>query len=67
LLLLCYHYDPTTGAYGLAIMRTLRLAGVATVLGIVALVGGLMMQERRKRKQNAQLHGIETQQPAPTP
>ena len=26
-LLLCFHYDPTTGKYGLVIMRTLRFAG----------------------------------------
>src|SRR4029077_17768469 len=32
LLLYCYHYDPMTGRYGLAIMRAIRLAGAATVL-----------------------------------
>lgn len=49
LLLLCYHYDPTTGAYGLVIMRTLRVAGVITMLGIGVLVGSLFLYERRKR------------------
>jgi protein SCO1/2 len=38
LLLFCYHYDPITGKYGLAIANVVRAAGVATVLGI-----GLMM------------------------
>ena len=28
-LLFCYHYDPETGKYGLAIMNLVRLAGVA--------------------------------------
>ncbi|HEY2573587.1 MAG TPA: SCO family protein [Verrucomicrobiaceae bacterium] len=38
LLLLCYHYDPTTGKYGLMINRVIRLAG----LGTVALLGGMI-------------------------
>ena len=38
LLLYCYHYDPTTGRYGPAIMNVLRLAGVVTVLALVALI-----------------------------
>jgi protein SCO1/2 len=32
LLLYCYHYDPATGTYGAAIMKIMRIAGVATVL-----------------------------------
>lgn len=32
LLLLCYHYDPATGKYGFAIMRTLQLACLITLL-----------------------------------
>jgi len=38
ILLFCYHYDPITGKYGLAIANLVRAAGLATVLGI-----GLMM------------------------
>ena len=38
LLLYCYHYDPTTGRYGLAVMKIMRIAGVLTVLGIVAML-----------------------------
>jgi protein SCO1/2 len=45
LLLYCYHYDPTTGKYGPVIMNVLRLAGVATVAGVVALV--LLLRRRR--------------------
>jgi protein SCO1/2 len=33
-LLYCYHYDPTTGKYGAAIVNILRLAGIVTVLGM---------------------------------
>ena len=33
-LLYCYHYDPTTGKYGAIISRVLKLAGLATILGL---------------------------------
>jgi protein SCO1/2 len=38
LLLFCYHYDPATGTYGARIMRVMRIAGVITLLGIIAMV-----------------------------
>jgi protein SCO1 len=38
LLLYCYHYDPATGKYGAQIMRVMRIAGVITLLGIVAML-----------------------------
>lgn len=46
-LLLCYHYDPLTGKYGLAISGVLRLAGVLTVL---VLAGFLFIMYRREQK-----------------
>jgi protein SCO1 len=48
LLLLCYHYDPVTGKYGVLITRSLRLAGAATVLGIG---GFIVLSLRRDRRQ----------------
>lgn len=36
--LYCYQYDPTTGKYGAAVMRVLRITGVITLLGIVAMI-----------------------------
>lgn len=38
LLLYCYHYDPSTGKYGLAIMNVMRLGGVITVLGLITML-----------------------------
>src|SRR5687768_14305609 len=38
LLLYCYHYDPATGKYGGAVIRVMRVAGVITVLGILAMM-----------------------------
>jgi protein SCO1/2 len=47
LLLYCYHYDPATGRYGPVVMRIIRLGGVATVLGVGALL--LVLRRRGKR------------------
>jgi protein SCO1/2 len=46
LLLLCFHYDPQTGRYSLAITKALRLAGIATVV-LIAL--GILLLSRRRR------------------
>ncbi len=34
MLLYCYHYDPTTGKYGLIAMRAMRIGGALTVLAL---------------------------------
>jgi protein SCO1/2 len=47
LLLYCYHYDPMTGRYGLAIMRAIRLAGAATVLALGAFITVMVRRERQ--------------------
>lgn len=47
LLLYCYHYDPRTGKYGLVIMNVLRLAGIATVLLLVAFVIVMLRRDRK--------------------
>ena len=44
ILLLCFHYDPTTGRYTLAIMKVLRLMGIMAVLT----VGGMMLLLHRQ-------------------
>ena len=45
-LLLCFHFDPATGRYTLAIVKLLRLAGVLTVLTITGLLVALRRRER---------------------
>lgn len=39
LLLYCFHYDPSTGKYGLAVINVMRIAGVLTLLGM----GGMFL------------------------
>jgi len=52
LLLYCYHYDPTTGKYGLVLIRVLRIGAVLTV----AMIGGfiLLMRRRERRRPSEQ-------------
>lgn len=47
LLFLCYHYDPATGRYSLAIMRIVQMAGLATVLILGAVVTLYLRKERK--------------------
>lgn len=47
LLLYCYHYDPTTGKYGLVAMTAVRIGGVLTVLGLIAFWVAMWRHERR--------------------
>jgi protein SCO1 len=48
-LLYCYHYDPMTGRYGIAIMRVLRAAGAATVFSLGLFIVVMVRRERRAR------------------
>jgi protein SCO1 len=47
LLLFCYHYDPTTGKYSLAIVNILRVVGTATALGLAGYVVAMIRRDRR--------------------
>lgn len=38
LMLYCFHYDPSTAKYGLAVMRVMRLGGLVTILGLVGML-----------------------------
>jgi protein SCO1 len=45
-LLFCYHYDPTTGKYGMAITQVTRALGTATVLLLGGFVFIMLRRER---------------------
>jgi protein SCO1/2 len=47
ILLLCFHYDPSTGRYTLAILRVLQLGAAITVLIIAGTVTLALRRERR--------------------
>ena len=50
LLLYCYHYDPMTGRYGLAIMRAMRIAGATTVLALGGFIVFMVRHDKRRRR-----------------
>jgi protein SCO1/2 len=49
LLLYCYHYDPTTGQYGVVAMNVVRLGGAVT---LVLLGGFIWVMRRRERRES---------------
>lgn len=52
-LLYCYHYDAATGKYTPWVMTSVRTAGAATVFGIGALIGLLLLRRERFRPRHA--------------
>jgi protein SCO1 len=53
-LLFCYHYDPATGKYGAAVLRLVRISGVATVLGFLSFLTVTLRRERAATLRQAQ-------------
>lgn len=47
-LLFCYHYDPSTGRYGFAIMTAIRVGGLLTVLALGSFIVVTLRRERRQ-------------------
>jgi len=45
-LLLCYHYDPATGAYGAVVLRMVRVGGIATMLAVAVFLTVSLRRER---------------------
>jgi protein SCO1 len=55
-LLYCYHYDPLSGSYGLAILNVVRLGGLLLVAAMAAYILTNLRRERRT-------HGAHAPQP----
>ena len=53
LLLYCYHYDPASGKYGLAILNVIRLTGVATLLAMGMMFVVFWRRNKHKREAEA--------------
>jgi protein SCO1/2 len=54
ILLLCFHYDPATGRYGLVISRVLQAAGTATALALGGFLWCMYRLERRRAREQRQ-------------
>jgi protein SCO1 len=46
--LFCYHYDPSTGRYGVAILRAVRIGGVLTVAAFLTFLFVSLRRERQR-------------------
>lgn len=53
ILLYCYHYDPTTGKYGLVIANVMRMAGLVTMLILGTFLLLMFRRERPVRPSGA--------------
>ena len=51
-LLLCYHYDPSTGTYGAATINAVRVGFIATVTGFLTFLFVSLRSERRAAAAN---------------
>lgn len=49
-ILYCYQYDPSTGRYGLVIMRVVQLAGIFTVLSLGTFIFMMVRAERHRSR-----------------
>lgn len=47
--LYCFQYDPSTGRYGVVVLRVIQLAGIITVLSMATLIGSAILLERRRK------------------
>lgn len=47
-LLFCFHYDPTVGKYGLAVINFIRLGGALTLLTLLSAIFWMRRRERRR-------------------
>jgi protein SCO1/2 len=52
-LLFCFHYDPAENKYVLATRRLMKAGGVATMLGLGAMLLGFWRRERRRASKSA--------------
>ncbi|MBV9008018.1 MAG: SCO family protein [Verrucomicrobia bacterium] len=48
--LLCFHYNPTTGKYGLLIDRVMQIAGIGTALVLGCYIAIMVGRDRRARR-----------------
>ena len=54
LLLYCYHYDPSTGKYGLAILRIIRVFAVVMLIGMGAMAFVFWRKNKRRSVDSGQ-------------
>jgi protein SCO1/2 len=48
MLLMCFHYDPSTGRYNFAVMTAVRTLGVATFVAMTTYMFVMFRRDRRR-------------------
>jgi len=67
-LLFCYHYDPTTGAWGVNAFRVMQVSAVATVILLGGFLAWLFVSTARKAKRmTPPAERVSSPSPNPTP
>jgi len=66
ILLLCFHYDPATGKYGLIVSRVLQITGTTTALALGCYLFLMFRLERRRMVATQQNESILTRSHSPT-
>lgn len=56
--LLCFAYDPATGRYGFAILRTTQIAGVLTVVILVSCISRFLWLDSNRRTSQISAGGV---------
>ena len=51
LILYCFHYDPASGKYGPVVVNIIRLGGVITIAGMVALLLAMRRKNQSRRRE----------------
>jgi protein SCO1/2 len=63
ILLFCYHYDPTTGKYGFAVIRAIRIGGILVLVSLGTFIFIALRRERRVRRPQTS-GGLDASKPA---
>ncbi len=63
LMMFCYTYDPTAGAYTMEAMTVMRIGAGLTVIALMVLIAGLLVAERARRRRRAASMAVDS--PAP--
>lgn len=66
ILLRCFHYDPNTNSYSLAIMQVLRLGAFLFVVVVGGILGLWMRRDMKKEKNEGQRSGGDGSTPVPS-